>query len=128
LALSLTALWGLSTFSDLADGFVFTMWIFYGLAGAAIFTLRAKRPGAERPYRCWGYPLVPALFVLAALAMTVLQLWRDITSWDQARQPGGPSYPFPVPMTIFWSAVLVAGLPVYAVWRRFASSRAPAAP
>ena len=60
LALSLTALWGLEGFSQMADGFTFTMWIFYGLAGAALFTLRWSRPGAARPFRCWGYPVVPA--------------------------------------------------------------------
>lgn len=57
-------------FARLAEGFVFTMWIFYGLAGLTVFILRRTAPGTPRPYRCPGYPVVPALFVLAALAMT----------------------------------------------------------
>lgn len=53
------------TFMDIA---------FMGLAGAAIFILRKKRPQAERPIRTWGYPVVPAVFVLisAAFAVNVL--------------------------------------------------------
>src|SRR5262249_9230500 len=116
LILSLTALWALGSFSDLADGFVFTMWIFYGLAGAAIFTLRPQRPGAPRPYRCWGYPIVPAFFVLAAAAMTVLQVWQDVQLWSRWRSSGVGDYGFPIPKTIFWIGVLALGLPVYPIW------------
>ncbi len=123
LGLSLIALWGLGSFADLANGFVFTMWIFYGLAGAAIFTLRATRPGAERPYRCWGYPVVPALFVLAAFAMTVLQLWQDVAAWRAAPAEGPGAYPLPIPQTIFWIGVLCAALPVYALWQRAVAKR-----
>jgi APA family basic amino acid/polyamine antiporter len=52
----------------LLSGVVFADWIFFGLGGASVFVLRRKRPHAERPYRTLGYPLLPALFVLAALA------------------------------------------------------------
>lgn len=94
-----------STFQQLADGFVFTMWIFYGLAACSIFILRVKRPGAERPYRCWGYPLIPALFVAAAAAMTGLTIWGDVTN------PASRGV-----KTLPWLGVLIAGLPVYFVW------------
>lgn len=103
LALSLTALWALPGFSQMAGGFVFTIWIFYGLAGVALFTLRRSRPDAPRPFRCPGYPLVPALFVLAAASMTTLAIVED------------PA------MNLLWVAILAAGLPVYALWSRFRS-------
>lgn len=103
------AFW-LQTFERLAGAFVFTMWIFYGLAGAAIFVLRARRPGAERPYRCWGYPFVPATFVAAAAAMTVLSVVQSVHEGAGAR-------------TLVLLGVLGLGFPAYAAWRRFAGQR-----
>ena len=50
----------------LLSGVVFADWIFFGLGGASVFVLRRKRPDAVRPYRSLGYPVLPALFVLAA--------------------------------------------------------------
>ncbi|MBN1510391.1 MAG: amino acid permease, partial [Phycisphaerae bacterium] len=54
---------GLRHFERLIGGFVFTLWIFYGLAAVSIFTLRVRRPDLPRPFRCWGYPVVPAVFI-----------------------------------------------------------------
>lgn len=50
----------------LLSGVVFADWIFFGLGAAAVFVLRRTMPDAPRPYRAWGYPVVPAFFVLAA--------------------------------------------------------------
>jgi APA family basic amino acid/polyamine antiporter len=50
----------------LLSGVVFADWIFFGLGGASVFALRRLRPDAPRPYRAWGYPVVPAFFVVAA--------------------------------------------------------------
>lgn len=97
-ALSCAAVWAYG-FEDLAGGFVFTMWIFYGLAASVIFIMRWKRPDAERAYRCWGYPMVPALFILSAIAMTALSIRND------PRNTG------------LWLLVLATGFPVYYVWR-----------
>lgn len=97
-----------SAFAQLADGFTFTMWIFYGLAGVSIFILRRTRPDAPRSYRCWGYPVIPALFVLAAFGMTGLTIYNDF----------GPSGSGGL-RTLPWLGVLVAGLPVYLIWSRF---------
>ncbi|MGD9688261.1 MAG: APC family permease [Phycisphaerales bacterium] len=107
--LSCVAALGLREFTQLADGFVFSMWIFYGLAGGAIFILRVRRPDAPRAYRCWGYPVVPLVFVLAAAAMTVLSI---------CQRPE---------MTLRWLAVLMAGFPVYYLWRRVSPGRADGA-
>lgn len=50
----------------LLSGVVFADWIFFGLGAASVFALRRARPHAARPYRAWGYPIVPAFFVVAA--------------------------------------------------------------
>jgi APA family basic amino acid/polyamine antiporter len=55
--------------------------LFYALTIAGIFSLRAKRPDLERPYRALGYPVVPALYIAAAVAiMFVLLLYQTKTS------------------------------------------------
>ncbi len=61
----------LGTFQELFTYVVFTGWIFYGLAVAGVIVLRVRQPGLERPFRAPGYPWLPALFALAALAITV---------------------------------------------------------
>jgi len=62
------------TFEDLTSLFIFAGWIFYGLATLALFRLRRIERELVRPYRTWGYPWVPVLFVIGALALTV-SLW-----------------------------------------------------
>ena len=51
---------------SLLSGVVFADWIFFGLGAASVFALRRQMPNARRPYRAWGYPIVPAIFVVAA--------------------------------------------------------------
>ena len=51
----------------LLSGVVFADWIFFGLGAASVFALRRSRPDAPRPYRAWGYPIVPGFFVVAAV-------------------------------------------------------------
>ena len=63
------------TFEELTNLFIFAGWIFYGLAVAALFRLRKTEPEMPRPYRCWGYPWVPGIFVAGALALKVSILW-----------------------------------------------------
>lgn len=52
------------SFDTLTDYVIFGSWIFYGLVTASIFVFRRKYPNAERPYKAWGYPVVPVLFLL----------------------------------------------------------------
>lgn len=99
LALSCTAVLFLGQFEKLADSFVFTMWIFYGMAAVAIFILRIKQPDTPRPFRVPLYPVVPAIFVLASAAMTVMAIENSPKE------------------TLPWIGVLAAGVPVYFVWR-----------
>src|SRR5262249_41091747 len=62
-------------YSNLLDYVVFSVLIFYILTIASIFVLRRKRPEVERPYRAFGYPVVPILYILgAAIILTVLLL------------------------------------------------------
>jgi amino acid transporter len=68
------------TFEQLADTFVLAIWPFYALGVAAIYRLRRSRPEMARPYRAIGYPLVPALFVLAVAAFVVNSLLNDTTN------------------------------------------------
>ena len=76
---SLFALTG--TFEELTSLFLFATWIFYGLAVAAMIRMRQTEPGLPRPYRCWGYPWVPAAFLAGAAALTAtLWLARPVRS------------------------------------------------
>jgi APA family basic amino acid/polyamine antiporter len=99
-ALSCTAVLLLQDFSQLADNFVFTMWIFYGLGAGALFILRARHHAHERPYQVPGYPFVPAIFILASIAMTTLSIIE-------------------APLrSALWLGLLAAGVPVYILWNR----------
>jgi basic amino acid/polyamine antiporter, APA family len=88
------------TFEELTNLFIFSTWIFYGLAVVVVFRLRKKEPQLVRPYRCWGYPWVPGLFVLGALALTV-NLWLV--------RPGRSTVGL---------LLILAGLPFYRHWQR----------
>lgn len=111
-AIACLATYWFETFEALAEAFVFTIWIFYGLAGAAIFVMRRNdaQPTAssESVFLCPGYPWVPALFVGCALAMTVLLMIESPRD------------------RLSMLAVLLAGVPVYYLWRRFFPVRLPA--
>jgi APA family basic amino acid/polyamine antiporter len=99
----------LNDFQQLADKFILGIWPFYALAVAAVFVLRRTRADLPRPYRTWGYPVVPLLFLLASVAMVVNALRTD-----------------PVNTGITF-AIILAGIPVYFVWRAW-SGRAVAVP
>ena len=91
-------------YSDLLDYVVFSVLIFYVLTIAGIFVLRAKRPHADRPYRAFGYPFIPLLYIVAAVAiMFVLLLYKTQTAW-----PG--------------LVIVLLGVPVYLLWSRRSST------
>ena len=64
------------TFDQLTNCVVFAGWMFYALTTSAVFVLRRKMPDAARPYRTVGYPFLPALFIVVALAL----LWNTLTA------------------------------------------------
>lgn len=87
-------------YSNLLEYVVFAVLLFYILTIAGVFVLRRKRPDAERPYRTFGYPWVPLFYILGAgVILLALLAYRTQTTW-----PG--------------LALVVAGVPVYWIWRR----------
>jgi APA family basic amino acid/polyamine antiporter len=62
------------TFDQLTDFAIFAFWLFYGMVAAAVFVFRRREPDAERPYRTWGYPVVPALFVLVTIYLILFTI------------------------------------------------------
>jgi APA family basic amino acid/polyamine antiporter len=59
------------TFDQLTDMTIFGEWIFYGLTASAVFMLRRRMPDAPRPYRTWGYPITPLVFIACAIGLIV---------------------------------------------------------
>jgi amino acid transporter len=100
-ALCCAAVLYLRRFKDLSESYGFLMWIFYAAAAAAVLLLRRRRPDLERPYRCWGYPAVPIVFIVASFGMTALYIL--IEDWRK---------------TLPWLGVLVLGVPAHALWSR----------
>jgi amino acid transporter len=96
----------LNDFQQLADKFILGIWPFYALTVAAVFVLRRTRPDMPRPYRTWGYPVVPVLFLLASVALVVNALWTD---------------PMNTGVTF---AIVLAGVPLYYAWRAFGGNTA----
>jgi APA family basic amino acid/polyamine antiporter len=88
------------TFEQLYSLFVFAAWIFFALTAIALIRLRIKQPNLSRAYRAWGYPLTPAIFVIAAVALTV-NLWMV----RPVRSSVG-------------LLVILAGIPFYYFWRK----------
>lgn len=62
-------------YGDLLDMISFVVVIFYVLTIAGIFILRKKKPDAERPYKAWGYPILPALYILMGVSFCLLLIW-----------------------------------------------------
>ena len=92
-------------FAQLADKFILGIWPFYALAVAAVFILRRTRPQLARPYRVFGYPLVPLIFLAASIFMVGNALFAD------PRDTG---------LTFL---IIAAGVPAYWLWQRFAPAR-----
>jgi APA family basic amino acid/polyamine antiporter len=59
------------TFDQLTDMIIFAVFIFYGATALGVFILRIKMPDANRPYKVWGYPFVPAIFILFCIGLFV---------------------------------------------------------
>ena len=58
---------------------IFSEFLFYALCTAGVFVLRHREPDLPRPYRTWGYPLVPALFVILSVCLLVNTFWQQRT-------------------------------------------------
>jgi APA family basic amino acid/polyamine antiporter len=69
----------------------FAVVLFAGVSVVSLFVLRRKEPNAPRPFRAWGYPIAPAVFAIASLAIVLNALWADLAIPVLAGTPWGPS-------------------------------------
>jgi APA family basic amino acid/polyamine antiporter len=92
-------------YSNLLDYVVFAVLFFYVLTILGLFRLRRTRPDADRPYRAFGYPLVPVLYIVTAtIIMLVLLAYKTQTTW-----PG--------------LIIVLTGIPAYFAWRGASAGR-----
>jgi amino acid transporter len=89
----------LNDFQQLAEKFILGIWPFYILAVLAIFRMRKLAPDLLRPYRAWGYPVVPVIFLLASVGMILNALITD---------PSNTGFTF---------GIILLGIPAYYVAR-----------
>ncbi len=95
------------SYNELLDYVIWAALFFYVLTVTGLFILRRKLPDAPRPYRAFGYPLVPALYVgLCAVIMLALLVVKPVYSW--------PSF-----------LIVLTGIPVYFLWRGRARASTP---
>jgi APA family basic amino acid/polyamine antiporter len=87
-------------YGDLLDYVIFAVLLFYMLTIAGLFVLRRTRPDMERPYRAFGYPVVPAAYIAVAAVIEVLLLTYK------------PNYTFP------GLVIVLLGVPVFFLWRK----------
>ena len=105
LAIVLQSTWAIAltltgTYGQLLDYVVFADWIFFGLTVASVFVFRFTRPDAPRPFKTWGYPVTPALFVLAAIGIVASVIRVS-----------------PVQSAI-GAALMLAGIPAFYYWKQ----------
>jgi APA family basic amino acid/polyamine antiporter len=93
------------SFDMLTDMLIFVSWIFYGLSALGIFILRSKMKEAERPYKVWGYPLVPGIFLAFTILFLSVTLFNDIMSYAQGTTP--------LVNSAFGLSLTGLGIPVY---------------
>ncbi len=98
------------TFDQLTDMLIFVSWIFYALGALSVFTLRKRMPDAPRPYRVWGYPVTPIIFISFASVYIVFTLYSDIQNFRSGQAPMINSL-----MGLVWVAI---GIPGYLYWSR----------
>ena len=88
------------TFDQLITYVVFASWIFYAMSCAGVIILRRKQPDLERPYRTWGYPVVPVTFVLFAGFLVLNTIVSDLRD------------------ALIGAGLILTGLPAYLYWKR----------
>ena len=87
-------------YSDLLDYVIFAVLLFFALTILAIFILRVKKPDIPRPYKAFGYPYIPALYILVTVSIMIILLIYK------------PKYTFPGLL------IVLLGVPVYYIWRK----------
>ena len=89
------------TYGNLLDYVIFAVLIFFTLTILSIFILRIKRPDIPRPYKAFGYPVIPSIYVLITITIMVILLIYK------------PDYTFP------GLGIVILGIPVFYLWRKF---------
>jgi APA family basic amino acid/polyamine antiporter len=97
------------TFDTLTDMLVFVTWIFYAMGALGVFILRKKMPSAERPYKVWGYPYIPILFIIFAVIFLGQTLWTDISNYVNEKSH--------IINSVFGLALVSVGIPFYFYFR-----------
>ena len=98
------------SFDMLADMFVFITWIAYLFGAIGIFLLRKKMPDQPRPYKIWGYPVVPILFIAFSSFYLISTVWNDVTNYLNGRQP--------VINSVLGMVITGVGIPLYFYFKK----------
>lgn len=98
------------SFDMLADMFTFITWIAYLLGAIGIFVLRIKLPQQPRPYKMWGYPVVPILFIGFASFYVISTIWNDVNNYIEGRVP--------IINSLLGLSITVLGIPFYWYFRK----------
>lgn len=114
-SLILQALWASllvlsGTFDILTDMLIFVTWIFYAAGAAGVFILRKKYPNADRPYRVWGYPWIPLIFIFFASIYVIFTLYNDIMMFINGQTR--------IINSVFGLFLCLLGLPFYYYFNR----------
>jgi len=88
------------SFQQLFSLAIFSAWLFYMIAASSIFVFRRREPDADRPYRAWGYPVVPGLFILASAVLLYYSFTENLRN------------------SLWGSLVILAGVPVFFAFAR----------
>ena len=98
-------------FDDLTDMLIFVSWIFYAIGAYGVFVLRKKMPDVHRPYKVWGYPYVPIIFVIFATLFVILTLYYDITNYINGKTH--------IINSVFGLLLVAIGIPFYIYFTKF---------
>jgi basic amino acid/polyamine antiporter, APA family len=104
------------SFDMLTDMLIFVSWLFYGMSAAGIFVLRNKMPHAPRPYKVWGYPIVPALFILFTAFFLTTTLITDVSRYMSGETP--------IINSLLGLLLTALGIPLYWYFRKSPEVRA----
>ncbi|MFN2457292.1 MAG: APC family permease [Chitinophagaceae bacterium] len=113
-ALWLHAIWTIffiisGSFDMLADMFVFMTWVAYLMGAIGIFVLRKKLPHQPRPYRVWGFPWVPIVFIFFSAFYLITSVWNDVYNYASGKAPFINS--------LFGIALTALGIPFYLYYK-----------
>jgi APA family basic amino acid/polyamine antiporter len=98
------------TFDILTDMLIFVSWIFYMMGAIGVFVLRKKEPDTPRPYKVWGYPYVPIIFIVFAFFFVIFTIYNDIIGYIEGR--------YQIINSVFGLLLLSTGIPFYFIFKK----------